>query len=160
MSLLTVLSIFLASHLHPVHMSLTYVSYNEKTNAIEISHKIFIDDFETALAKYHGGNLHLTTKKENPDTESIMTSYLKKHFTIKINNKKKKPGFVGKEYDIDAVWIYQEITDLKDIKNLEITNNVLQEMFEDQKNLIHIDYLEHKNSMMLEKGKATEELNF
>lgn len=56
--------------------------------------------------------------------------------SIQINGQLKTPVFIGKEYEDDIVYIYYEIANISEIKQFEIENKTLFDLFEDQKNIV------------------------
>jgi len=140
---------------HPIHVGLTFVSYNEQTGSLEIVHKIFIDDFDAALQEKYGEKLQLGTEWESAESEEFIQKYLAEHFELLLNGKAQRPNYIGKESDMEAVWVYQEIEDVSEIKRLEIAHSVLFEKFDDQKNIVHLEIKDMKRSFLLspEKGR-------
>ena len=71
--------------------------------------------------------------------------------------------FIGKETseDLQAIWCYLEITNIEAVESIVVENNLLMEMFADQKNIIHIMMPDKKQGyFMLEKGKSSEKAIF
>ncbi len=137
---------------HPIYVSVTDLAYNEQTKGLEIVHKIFIDDFEKALEDTYGINLHLGTPQEHPDTERYVREYMDTHFRVKIDNQAAKAEYLGKEADLEAVWVYREIQGLPAFKSISLLNTCLFASFDDQKNLVHVKYGSHLKSFFFKKG--------
>ncbi|GAB4342891.1 MAG: hypothetical protein OHK0038_22880 [Flammeovirgaceae bacterium] len=144
--------------LHPIHISVTDIEYNQKSQSLEITHKIFIDDFEKDLEEIYQKRLHLGTEKEPPDCEQLIKKYIEERFLVKINNKPQVPQFVGRESDLEAIWIYQEIPFQEKITHLIITNKVLIPYYNDQRNIIHFKYFSYKGSVLTTKDEESGEL--
>ena len=53
-----------------------------------------------------------------------------------------------------------EIENLKGLKSIEVTNELLMDMFEEQQNIVHVKKDEDRKSLILEKGKDTGMLKF
>ena len=147
-----------AASLHPVHVSVSEVHYNRQTQSLEIMHKVFIDDFENALEKYYNGNLGLGTEKEASEADALIEAYLQKHFAIWVDGKPLAPGYLGREADLEAVWIYQEITGVDKAEAFKITNTLLFDLFDDQRNILHLEYLEKKVSFLFRHGQGTDDV--
>lgn len=144
-----ILLAFLNVSAHPIHVSLTFVNYNERTGSLEIVHKIFIDDFDQALLDKYGEKLQLGTEWESAESEKYIRQYIEENFELKLNGKAQQPNYIGKESDLEAVWIYQEIENVADIQDLEVAHTALLELFDDQKNIVHLDYKDIKRSFLL-----------
>ncbi|WP_051010163.1 DUF6702 family protein [Pedobacter agri] len=59
---------------HPLHVSTTEVSFNQKDKTLEISCRIFSDDFESILAK----NYKQKTDLSNPAMKNAMDEMVEK----------------------------------------------------------------------------------
>ena len=130
------LCIILISKIHPFHVSVCEIFHNSNTKALEISMKLFIDDFELALQENGEDKLILTKASD----EKILAKYLTEQFKIEINDRKIPWSFVGFELRDDAVLCYMMAKDIDEIDKLLITNKVFTEIFDDQINLTHFQY--------------------
>ena len=63
---------------HPFHVSVTEIEHNAADKTLEISCKIFTDDFETILAKNYNTKVDLI----NPPNKPAMDSLVKKIYTL------------------------------------------------------------------------------
>jgi hypothetical protein len=117
---------------------------------------LFIDDLEIALEKQGHRALSIGTEKEKTTANSLIINYLQQGFSLTINDKKADFSFVGKEATTDrqALWIYLEVKNLKNIKTLTVENKLLTEVHPDQKNMVQIMLPTKKaNAFVLEKNK-------
>lgn len=138
--------------LHPIHIAVSEIYYNPEHKSLEITHKLFIDDFDDALMQRFGLKLHLDTQKEHPDTDYYVQKYIAETFRFSANGKETKLDFVGYEADGEAFWIYQEVKRLRKIKEISLRVGFLFNIFDDQKNIVHFRYLSHKKSYLFGKG--------
>lgn len=149
--------------LHKYHLSKTLIEYNEKEQAIQISMHLFIDDLEETL-RYKGiDKLFICTKKEAADAEIQIAKYISQNFQLTINDEIVKWDFLGKEAseDLIGVWCYLEITDVRELKSLGVSNKLLLEVFEDQKNITQISGPQNKRGYFIfQKGQYTDEVQF
>jgi len=123
---------------HDFHTSLTEINYNSKTSSLELSVRVFTDDLELTLTNLNKGKL---VKIEDPDAvvDPLIEQYFRKNLALVSPEKEVKFGkFYGKEKEADATWLYLEVFDCKQIRNFTIYNNIMQEMFTDQTNLVNI----------------------
>ena len=145
---------------HKFYASITKMEYVKEKQSLQIISKIFVDDLEDVLQERYDESLSLNTPKETDREESFMQEYLNKKFEIVINGEKVTYSYIGREYDIDIVKIYLEVTGVSEIKSLEVTNEILMEMFEDQQNIIHFKSGDMRRSLVLEKEYPKGMLNF
>ncbi|OHX68052.1 DUF6702 family protein [Flammeovirga pacifica] len=157
-------SIGLFSFFHPIHLSVSEVNFNQETKSIEISSKVFIDDLEEGVQLIGGPELHLFTEKEVTNSEEWINKYFEENFKIKINDKEKAFLWVGKETDqnrdIQAVWVYLEITGVKKVKELTIENSLLYDVHADQRNMLHLKCNGTKKSWLFDLKKSIETIHW
>ncbi|OWY19895.1 peptidase E [Sphingobacteriales bacterium UPWRP_1] len=146
--------------LHSYYVSITQIEYNQYTQSVEISCKIFTDDLEAALEKATGEKMHLGTDRENPDASQYVRQYLKDRLQFELNGKPVQYNFVGKEISADATWCYLEISGVRELKSLKVTSQLLTDVFETQSNIVHITTGKNKKSLLLSKVKASDTVTF
>ena len=146
--------VFISMSVHPFHVSVSEVYYNENAHSLEISMKIFTDDFELAIQNKGNAKFRLLdTKAENVDEETI-GSYLMDNFRIGIDGVLVDLDFVGFEFDGNATLCYFEGRKIKKINSIEIDNSIITEVFDDQINLTHFQYKEEMKSLKATKGST------
>ena len=155
-----ILPFFAFTSVHKYYMSVTEIDYIEEKKSVQITSKIFIDDFENLLRQRYDDGITLDNKKESRTAELYIERYLREQIKIKINGKEASFDFIGKEYDVDIMTCYLEIVDVKSITSFEITNTILFEMFDDQQNIIKTKMNSQKKSYILIPKKDKAVLNF
>jgi hypothetical protein len=125
---------------HPTHISIAEVDFFSNKKEIQVAAKVFTDDFDAAIQKISEKSMYLDTKKENPQADEWIKTYLQANFKIKINQKTVlNLNYVGKEYIDDATWVYFSYPfAAKKIQSLEVTNTLVFDLFDDQKNVVNI----------------------
>lgn len=151
-------------NVHPIHLTLSEVVYDEKSKAMQITHKIFMDDLETHIeeslkVKGKEVNLRLGTPQEHPDADRYLSEYLAAHFKLLINGKTYKANFLGKEYEDVACWLYVEIPNVPKPKSIDLTDSFLMDLYDDQSNLVNFTFPQKKGSMRFVQGKVREAFN-
>lgn len=152
-----------SAELHAFHLSKCLLEYNEQAKAIQISMHIFLDDLEDALRLEGHDQLFICTKKEAPEAEGYMEAYLRKHFQLVVNGQEVDYNFLGKEAsdDLMGAWCYIEIEGVQQLQELEVQNSILMEVFEDQKNVVHLVGPNQKRGVLLfQKGRDREKIEF
>ncbi len=160
--LLLLLPLFSFVDSHKFYVSSTEVDYSEKDKTIQVVSRYFIDDFENMLKERYGIVPQLTSEKEMENIDSYFNQYLLDHFSIKVNEKKIKLTFIGKEYDNDVVKVYMESEKInnKSIRGIEIKNTALFEMFDTQQNIVHVTMNSVNKSYNLYDGNEKALLKF
>lgn len=137
------------SFIHPFYISVTEINHNAGDKNLEISCKIFTDDFETALAKASGTKIDLFNPKDKQAVEKQITAYIRKHLVIKLDNKPVSLEFVGFERENEAVWSYLQVSNTSAPKKIDINNDLLYDSFDQQINLLHISVGGNRKSTKL-----------
>ena len=148
---------------HEFHMSKCQIDYNEQEKALQISLHLFIDDLEDALKQGGGKPIHLCSEKETADAEEQLYAYLQSNFLLEVNEQAVSYNFIGKEQseDLIGVWVYLEVTEVENLKDFSITNQLLVETFEDQKNITSVSVPPAQQKyFILQKGKTQESINY
>lgn len=141
---------------HDIHISLCELKWNEEGGVFEVSLKIFIDDLELALEKQGVTGLRIGTPEESKIANTRIAEYLDRHFNISINGANLTSEFLGKETSEDfmAVWCYFQFTaDLRRGGKCTISNDVLLDLYDDQRNIMEIRMNKiHKAFTIFEPG--------
>ncbi len=145
---------------HPFHVSVCEINHDEKTNALQITHRIFLDDLEEGLNTFYNENLDLLNPKDLDKINRLVADYLSKRFNISVNGKKREVEYLGNEMGKDVMLCYMEITKVKKFNTIEIENKVLFEAFDDQSNIIHVDYNDQIKSLRLVNNKSRDLITF
>lgn len=152
LTILVIINIFITSIIHPFHVSVCEIYHNENTSSLEISMKIFMDDFELSIQQNGVPGFKLIDEDPEKVEKTHIDSYLKNHFNLKINGHFADLNFLGFEFDDNAILCYMESKKVKKINSIEINNSMLTEVYDDQINLTHFQYKDEMKSL-----KATKE---
>jgi len=135
---------------HPLHVSVVEINHNATDKTLEISCKLFTDDFEKVLTQNYKSKVDLINPSDRPAMEKLVNDFIRKHLTIKTNGKPVKLLYLGYEKDNDAIYSYFQADSIVAVKKIEVTNNILHELFADQINLMHVTVGGKRKSMKLD----------
>lgn len=130
--------LILSTILHPFFVSVTDINYKQKTKTVEISSKLFFDDLEKTLEREHHESLDIVHPKDKAKINTYIQTYAQQHLKIKINNKWQTLQYIGYEISGDAAWCYFEINNIKNIKNMLISNDLLLNIHPEQTNILNV----------------------
>lgn len=147
-------------HEHPYHVSVCDVEYKAEQKVLQITHHIFLDDFEETLIEISGKPLDIINPKRRLERDKLIQDYVMSHFEIQVNGKIVEGIYLGHELEDDAIFIYIEIQGVKKIKEIKVTNTILMTKFEDQVNLVHINYRNKIRSMKLTRHQISDALTY
>lgn len=159
--LILLLPLFAFAPVHKFYVSVTNVTYSGKDKAIQITSRIFIDDFEDVLQERYGFDAKLATKNESKEADAYIEKYLRTKFVVEINGEKASYNIIGKKYDADVMICYIEVpeVDLATVTSIQITNEILTDLFDEQQNIVHFKIDGKKKSFVLLKSDTKGMLN-
>lgn len=123
---------------HPFHITVTEINHNAADKTLEISCKIFTDDFEKVLTKNYNTKVDLTNPPVKAKMDTLVKKYIQSHLAIKANGRPVSFSYVGFETESEASYGYIEVDNMPAVTKLEITNTLLYDMFDDQLSIMHI----------------------
>lgn len=123
---------------HPLHVSTTEVNFNAKDKTLEVSCRIFSDDFEAILAKLYKQKTDLSSPNMKTTMDELVKKYLLSHMQLKANGKAVTLNYIGFEIDHEATNIYLEVEKITAIKSVEVNDTILYDMFDDQMSIVHV----------------------
>ncbi len=132
---------------HPLHVSTTEVNFNSKSKSLEISCRIYTDDFETALIKQFKTKVDLSKHDMHKEMDELVKKYLNTHLQFVVNGKVVSANYIGFEKDDEATSAYLEIENVNALQKLTLNNSVLYDIFDDQMNIMHVRNGETRKSM-------------
>ena len=138
--------------LHPLYVTVSEFNYNAKDRVIEISCKIFTNDFEAALEKTFHTKVDLSMPSDKKTADKLVNEYVQKHLQLKVDGKPVIIEFVGSEKETDATWSYFQVGNIVAApKKMEITNSLLYDSFDGQINIMHVSVSGDRKSQKLDK---------
>jgi len=128
-----------------------YVSVTEiyiKKNKLEIIMRVFPDDMENALKDNYSIKNGLMDSKN----KFYLEMYLHEHFELTSAGKTLPYNLTGVLQEDGFFILLIEVDTMNEIGQLCVTNSVLTDLFDEQKNIIHFLYGQHqKQSFILQK---------
>lgn len=153
------LSLFLS--FHPIHLSITEIELNEKSKALQLTTRIFVDDLELSIQKKLGDEeFDLLEPGKGRTTDQLVKEYLADKLKVKVDKKLVKTNYLGHEIEGPAMICYIEVENIKKYTTIEVTNKVILETHDDQSNLVNINYKEKVKSIRLTNDTPTLSVTF
>lgn len=143
-------NVFALGLLHTYHTSLTRMDYNAKEKLVEISIQLFTHDLVPLLEQRAKKRIDLD---KSPDIDKAILGYLNENFVLKDKNGEiKKLVWVGKEVQVDTVYVYVEANSEADLEGFNLQNTLFFESFPEQTNLVIARYGDKKTDLLFETG--------
>ena len=140
---------------HKYYTSVTQLDFNPTEKCFQVTMNVFVDDLEAVLTQEN--KQAVKWKSDQAELNALLLKYLNKHFNVKLN---KKPAtefrLIGTREQKDLLTIFFEIPVDKAVKNIEITDTFLMDMFPIQSNVVNLNYKNQKHSFLFQKGKSTQ----
>jgi len=125
---------------HPVHTSTAEADFNRTTRKLEVSLRVFADDFEAALAALAGEAVSL--EKTPPATvDALARAYLTAHFIVKNRDGVLAAHhWLGRELKDAAneLWLHFAIDLPGGVDGVRVDYAVLKELHSDQLNTVRV----------------------
>lgn len=123
---------------HPFHVSVIEINHNAADKTLEVSCKIFTDDFEKILTKNYKAKVDLISPPSKAAMDSLVKRYVLSHLAIKADGKPVTLNYLGFENEGEAAYSYIEIENVASVKKIEIATNLMHDLFDDQMNIVHV----------------------
>ena len=150
---LLVLALLLTSFsgAHKFYVSVTNVEYSEPDESLQIISRIFIDDLDNLLRTRYDFDARLATEDEPGDADRYIERYFNSKFRVFVNGEERAYTFLGKKYDKDLILCFIEVSGVsrENLESVGVQNEILTDLFMEQKNLVHFKVLGKKRSVVL-----------
>lgn len=145
---------------HPIHISTTEINFNEREKTLEISCRIFTDDFEMVLANQFKTKTDLSNPAMKSAMDSLVSKYIQSHLRIKVDDKLSSYSYLGFEGESDATYVYLEASGITAAKKLDIQVSILHDLYNDQSNILHVKLGGTRKSTKLDYPSTNGTFNF
>ena len=142
---------------HQYHLSQCLIAWNRTSASYEVSQFLFIDDLKRALEQQGATAIHIQKNDIDSLTSTYIQRYLSLHFEMKAGSEPLPITYIGEEVsdDLKGLWCYFEIPVSENETDLNLRNDLLMEVFSDQKNVITVKGKNNKEHyFLLKKGDA------
>jgi hypothetical protein len=133
---------------HDHYQGLTRISYNQKSQKLEIIHRFTTHDLETIISKINGVDVSYKKKK----FPKLVKQYFNKKFSIWKDNTPIKLTMIGAEPGEKTTVVYQIVEGVKQVTGLTIYNNLFIEYFPKQINLLNYQDATTQGTMIFSHG--------
>lgn len=146
---------------HPFFVSMTEVDYIPKEKTAEISVRIFTDDLENTIRNLHKNyELDILHPKDSAIVNKWIDQYVKSRLQVRVNNVVRPMQFVGYEQQGESIWIYFEMKNVPEPKQVHVFNTLLYDYKKEQINMVRFKNQEKEKSSKLQFPDNTIDFNF
>ena len=146
--------LFVQATIHPYYVSTLEIDYRPDRAALQITMRVFTDDWQLMLNTHYDKNLSLDP---DTDTEQMVihsTDYLQQHLELKLNDTDVTPSVLGREYQDDQLVLYLEVAGVAELQTLAVSNRILFTELEGQQNIVRIKTPTKRKSYLQTQGRA------
>ncbi len=145
---------------HPIFVSVTQIDHNAAAKTLEISCKVFTDDFEQILRKETTAKIDLLNPAFKTAMGPLVNKYIQQHLQIKVNDKNVALQFLGFEQQEEGITSYYQVNDIATVKKVTVADNILYESKPQQMEIIHVTVNGERKSSRLNNPDAAVEFSF
>jgi len=144
---------------HPFFVSMTDIKHNATEQTLEVSVRIFTDDFEQTLKKNCNCKIDVIKPADKVVVDQLIAQYVTKHLVITADGKKLALTYVGYEIQEGSVWSYYEAKQLKSVKQISIQNSLLHDYKDQQVNMIQVKANGNSKTVKLDYPNTSTSIN-
>ena len=144
---------------HAFHVSKCQIEYKESEESLDIILHIFIDDFEDALSLKGFGKVKVVDPKPGSDDHLYLKSYISEKLLLNIDGIACDLNLDRTERSDDglAVWCFLTVSGISDCNEMDISNEILMDLYSDQKNIVNVLGPHNKEGYLIFYGKKRRE---
>ena len=146
--------LFVQATTHPYYVSTLEIDYRPNRAALQITLRVFTDDWQLMLNTHYDKNLRLDPDTDKEQVVIHSTDYLQQYLELNLNNTDVTPIVLGKEYQNDQLVLYLEVTGVAELQTLTVSNRILFAELEGQQNIVRIKTPTKRKSYLQSQGKA------
>ena len=148
-----------APALHAYHATLTELRYNAAKKQLELSVKIFTDDFEKAISLGQPARVNLTDAGPRP--LALSTAYIQR--TLQVSTVAGAPlpvQVLGMQADKEGYWFYCKVPLPGPVPGVKLRQTMMLDVFGDEVNIVNIEAGGKKQSTLFRDGHEEEVLTW
>lgn len=140
---------------HPLHTTITTVTYDAASHQATVTMRVFANDLDTAITRRSHGRLAASVRA----SDSGSFAYLASVFTAVGPDGRALPvQWCGSRLTGDLLWACLRLTTPGGLSGVRIRNQALIELFDDQVNVVMAEYDGRRESLLFTKGDAAKPL--
>jgi hypothetical protein len=145
---------------HPIFVSVTEIELNTPQKMLEISCKLYTDDFEKTLRMHTKERVDLLNAQVKKQMDVLVNNYIQQHLLLQADGKKVVLQYLGFEQQEEGIVSFFQAANINSLKKLDITNNLLYEYKTEQLGIIHVTVNGNRKSTKLNNPDALASFSF
>ena len=145
---------------HPIFVSVTEIEHNAVQKTLEISCKLYTDDFEKTIRMHSKEKIDLLNPQVKKQMDVFVNNYIQQHLFLQADGRKIVLQYLGYEQQEEGIVSFFQAINIASPKKLDITNNLLYEYKAEQMGIIHVTINGKRKSTKLNNPNAMASFNF
>lgn len=138
------------AHAHQMQVAITTVTFNLRTDSIEVIHRFFTHDTEHAMAQITGRSADIILDEM---VQQQFGLYVGRNFKLFDQDSTEIPlALVGVELEGDVIWVYQEAPVPGDLTELAVINSALLDLIPNQVNTVNVECGDDLSTLSFSRG--------
>jgi hypothetical protein len=143
------------TRMHPLHTTITTITYDGTSHQATVTVRVFANDLDTAIARRPHGRSPVSSRSSNADS----FAYLASVFTaVGPDGRALSVQWCGSRLTGDLLWACLRLATPRGLSGVRIRNQALVELFDDQVNVVMAEYDGRRESLLFTKGDAAKPL--
>jgi hypothetical protein len=146
-------SAFSTPHPHKIHVSVTYLEFNQAKQTVEIVVRVFTDDLENALSQRAKRAVKIDPATADKDRRvgDLVMAYLRSNFELRNKTGRQVAlSWNGIEGQMDMFWLYFKGRMPGGLEGAQVRNKIFCELFDDQVNIVNAKHQGKQIGLMFE----------
>lgn len=144
----------LETGIHPLYISVTEIEHNAREKTLEVTCKIFTDDFEKTLRQNYKGKVDLSQPANQAAMNKLVSDYVKAHLSISVDGKAVAMEFIGYEQQEEGIQSYYQVNNIPSLKRIDVFDNILYEYKKEQMSIVHVIVNGNRKSLRLNNPES------
>lgn len=123
---------------HPIFVSVVEIEHNARDKRLELTCRIFTDDFEKTLREQYKVPVDLLKKTNSAAMDPLVSRYVTQHLKISVNGQPVTLKYLGFEPIEEAIYSYYEVPGIAAVQSVDIEDDILYSYKKEQISIIHV----------------------
>lgn len=145
---------------HPFYLSVTDIVYKTQEQQLQVTVRVFANDFEKSLRKTTGKPIDLYNAVDPGKLDSTIKAYISACLIVNCNGRRLVPDYLGHEIEQESCYIYFQQSNCTLPQKLNISNKLLYDSFTEQSNIVQIEVAGNKKSGRVSYPNSTIDFEF
>lgn len=143
---------------HDFHASVTEIEYNPQTQELEATARLFTDDLHAALA-FNYDSLYEAADSIPLAIDSLVARYMGEALQLSRGVEALPVKYIGREEMMDITYVYLTFAVSEKPATLEVYNALFFGMFDDQTNIVNLQWEQWQGSLFIKKSQPRETIS-